>query len=408
MKDRKKRMAVFRILGITGMLWIVILVMAYFPGDIGEHTETEENTKDLFEKGYDLPVDEEVRGEAESECLEVMTGVEDIYAWEMREDHSLGKEVLREAAEKISRTGNPVTAGENGTMSMWNHDMMDEFLRKISDGREHSIVLYRLFTRGEICREEYSFDGKNMYLLSCIGSWEDSGTPVILSTTYTRIQNWEYTEKGWFCYELCVPEPPEVSEVVDGNVLIRVEPLPERYLETAEKYLRPLGYMGNNLLRSDWEEGQMENMDFTGCFEYLYQIRRGEEMDPSDYAGGIPQDEFESLMTEYLPVTADELRKSAGFDEKKQIYPWISLGCGTYSVNAFSTSFPEITDMTENDDGTLTLQVDAVCEMAGTDRALSHEITIELRRNGDVRYLKNKVAGDGIRKIPEYEYRRRR
>ena len=40
MKDRKKRMAVFRILGITGMLWIVILVMAYFPGDIGEHTET--------------------------------------------------------------------------------------------------------------------------------------------------------------------------------------------------------------------------------------------------------------------------------------------------------------------------------------------------------------------------------
>ena len=30
-------------------------------------------------------------------------------------------------------------------------------------------------------------------------------------------KEWKYTDKGWFCYELCVPEPPEVSEIVDGS-----------------------------------------------------------------------------------------------------------------------------------------------------------------------------------------------
>ena len=37
----------------------------------------------------------------------------------------------------------------------------------------------------------------------------------------------EYTEKGWFCYELCVPEPPEVSEIMDGSCLIRIKPMTE-------------------------------------------------------------------------------------------------------------------------------------------------------------------------------------
>ena len=30
--------------------------------------------------------------------------------------------------------------------------------------------------------------------------------PSIVYVSYTRIEEWKYTEKGWFGYTLCVPE----------------------------------------------------------------------------------------------------------------------------------------------------------------------------------------------------------
>lgn len=53
--------------------------------------------------------------------------------------------------------------------------------------------------------------------------------------------------KGWFCYELCVPEPPEVSEIMDGSCLIRIKPMTEEQCEMSERCVRGLGYQGQNL-----------------------------------------------------------------------------------------------------------------------------------------------------------------
>ena len=49
-----------------------------------------------------------------------------------------------------------------------------------------------------------------MYLLAVRAVWNEEGDPVIAYRSYTRMKEWRYTEKGWFAYELCVPEPPEV------------------------------------------------------------------------------------------------------------------------------------------------------------------------------------------------------
>ena len=40
---------------------------------------------------------------------------------------------------------------------------------------------------------------------------------------------------------------------------------------------------------------------------------------------GIPAEEFEQLMSEYLPVTAEQLRNIATFDAEKQEYVWAKL-----------------------------------------------------------------------------------
>ena len=64
------------------------------------------------------------------------------------------------------------------------------------------------------------------------------------------------------------------------------------------------------------------------------------------------------------------------------------------------------TGIKENKDGTVTLTVEAVCEMVVcNDAVITHELTVRFREDGSFQYLGNKILDDGIQDIPEYQYR---
>ena len=42
------------------------------------------------------------------------------------------------------------------------------------------------------------------------------------------------------------------------------------------------------------------------------------------------------------------------FDEEAKMYAWAPLGCGNYAPNFFGTSVPEVVEVRENPDGTVT------------------------------------------------------
>ena len=100
----------------------------------------------------------------------------------------------------------------------------------------------------------------DMYVVSAKGIWNADNKPGISYISYTRLKEWKYTDKGWFCYELCVPEPPEVSEIVDGSSVIRIKPMTEEQREMSERLVLGLGYQGQNLLCSNWNTENMEPM----------------------------------------------------------------------------------------------------------------------------------------------------
>ena len=64
----------------------------------------------------------------------------------------------------------------------------------------------------------------------------------------------------------------------------------------------------------------------------------------------IPAEEFEQLMSEYLPVTAEQLRNIATFDAEKQSMYGEKLGCGNYGPTHFGTSLPEVIKVEEHQD----------------------------------------------------------
>ena len=359
-------------------------------------------------KGYDLPIDARQREEAVEDCKKRLELISELYKNAKKDCVSnvvIADEVIDQMAEKLKDAGCTVTTTAVYS-NMENYNGLEDFLNAATAGSSGLAVVYEISSDGGIGRYQYNYDGKDMYVLFAKAAWSDEDKPVITYISYTRIKEWRFTDKGWFCYELCVPEYPEVTEIVDGSCMVRVKPITEENREMSEKCVLGLAYQGNNLLCSDWDIGHMEYLDYNGLYEYLYAMKYQEKFPAENYPDGIPKDEFERLIMEYLPVTAEEIQDYAVFDKEKQTYVWQRLGCSNYAPTYFGNSVPEVTDIRENTDGTVTLTVDAVCSMILCDDAvINHELTMRFADDGSFQYLGNKILEDGMSHIPDYQYR---
>ena len=375
---------------------------------LNNNTKEDVISEEDLEKGYDLPVSAQENEEATRDSMQIMSGLEHIYRNADKGDSLnvvLDNKSICKMIKKIKQQGYSVTVSEDYS-NMENYKRFSSFLAKAQKKQKGSGVIYEVHSEGSIGREKFIYDGKDMFLLASNASWDDNGKPIITFVSYTRIKKWRYSRKGWFCYELCVPEYPEVTEMVDGSCLIRIKPMSDNKRKLSRKCVRGLAYQGNNILCSNWDQEHMQKIDYNGLYEYLYAMKYKKKFNGKKYPSGIPKDQFEQLIMEYLPVSREEIEKYASYNEKKKTYDWMRLGCFNYAPNFFGTSIPEVTKIKHNSNGTVTLTVDAVCEMVLCNEAvITHELTVKFNKDGSFRYLGNKILNGGIKKIPEYQYR---
>ena len=380
---------------VIALLVICVMVLSGC-GKTTPEEKSEETVQDIQQK------------EIADDFEELMEGTRELYEKAAENKLLDSLEFQKQVIDYLGQKGYaavPVISSEEYSV-MENYQVMENFLHSSEQGVEGNVILYDILQDGSIERRKYLYDGKEMYLLAVRAVWNEEGDPVIAYRSYTRMKEWRYTEKGWFAYELCVPEPPEVSEIVDGSCMIRVKPLDAECIELSKKCVLPLGYQGNNLLCSNWDREHLEGLDYNGLYEYLYQMKYQKRFVMEEGKNGIPAEEFEQLMSEYLPVTAEQLRNIATFDAEKQEYVWAKLGCGNYAPTHFGTSLPEVIKVEEHQDGALTLTVEAACDMViSNDAVITHELTVKFREDGSFQYLGNKVLEDGIHQIPQYQYR---
>ena len=372
------------------------------------NTKEDVISEEDLEKGYDLPVSAQENEEATRDSMQIMSGLEHIYRNADKGDSLnvvLDNKSICKMIKKIKQQGYSVTVSEDYS-NMENYKRFSSFLAKAQKKQKGSGVIYEVHSEGSIGREKFIYDGKEMFLLASNASWDDNGKPIITFVSYTRIKKWRYSRKGWFCYELCVPEYPEVTEMVDGSCLIMIKPMSDNKRKLSRKCVRGLAYQGNNILCSNWDQEHMQKIDYNGLYEYLYAMKYKKKFNGKKYPSGIPKDQFEQLIMEYLPVSREDIEKYASYNEKKKTYDWMRLGCFNYAPNFFGTSIPEVTKIKHNSNGTVTLTVDAVCEMVLCNEAvITHELTVKFNKDGSFRYLGNKILNGGIKKIPEYQYR---
>lgn len=371
---------------------------------VQEEDAWEQGAEEDDEKGYGLPVDEEEREEAEQECAAALELTKEFARAAQDAGGVLTEDEAEQMADVLAAQGNPVTTFDI-YQDMKNCEVMDAFLEDCENGRSAEAAEYEVYKDGSIGRKKFVFDGEDLYVLSVTASWRGGDAKSIGEMACTRAEKWDYTEKGWFFYKLCTPGYPEVTEVLYSNAMLRVKPYDAECAEISRTCLSSIAYEGNNLFWSDWGPDNMAGIDYNGLFQYLYELDSGEAFDSSLYTEGIPAEQFESMMTKYLPVSAEQLREYASYDAESGTYAWIALGVGNRTKSVIDLSEPEVVDIEENGDGTVTLTVDAVSEGMMDDAVLTHRLTVRFADGGGVEFLENQVEGNALEKMPEYVYR---
>ena len=261
-----KRKSILLVLCIGMVLTSCKNIKTLNDSDVKNEKSQKKTVMEIQDKGYDLPIDEKKKKEVVNDCEENMEAIRDIYSEfnGMQEaDQNVARQMMDRMKEIIKQNGNPVRGSDHYSV-MENYQKMEMFLNAARQEEKDNVILYEIDIDGGITRKEYTYDGENMFVMSAKMLWNDDTEPMLTYISLSKIKEWKYTEYGNFCYEVCVPEPPEVTEIVDGSCIIRVRPLNEECLEYSEKYVGPLGYQGNNLLCSNWNIENMQDLDYNG------------------------------------------------------------------------------------------------------------------------------------------------
>lgn len=144
----------------------------------------------------------------------------------------LSNETILEIQSKVSQTGCPVYTSVLYS-DMKNYKKMGNYFAACLDGKSGSIMVYKIRADGGIGRMKYIFDGTDMFVLSANAVWNEENQAEISDVSHSRIKEWRYSKKGWFCYEMCVPEYPEVTNIKeneDGTVTLTVDAVCEMIL----------------------------------------------------------------------------------------------------------------------------------------------------------------------------------
>lgn len=218
-------------------------------------------------------------------------------------------------------------------------------------------------------------DGKLQTYYVGIG-WEEGGIPRIKDTSVSDIEEINLTEKGYFIYKY-----KELFLHSCFRQYWRIKPLSDKCRELTEKYVRGLSYVNYNMLVTNWDSHNVEEILMPCMFEDIYRIDTGENLKAQNWR--ISADTYERIMTTYFPVSLETLRAKCGYDVKSDSYPYEKISSSPYPP------FGEVVDYTENADKTITLTVDGVWADYNSDCAFTNTIVVQPFSDGTFRYLSN-------------------
>ena len=280
--------------------------------------------------------------------------------------------------EVVKRLGEQGLVSVSDDMNMENYQKMLDFYSAYVSGRDAMVTVFSVYMDGNIGALTFIHrNGKIQSFYVSIG-WREGGIPEIKGFGSNDLEEIRLTEKGYFIYT-------NTETIAHGNLreYYRVKPLSDECRELTKKYIYGLSFVNYNMLVTNWDASNVEEILMPCMFEDIYPIYTDE---PFKTEGGlIPAEIYERIMTTCFPVSVEQLREHCGYRADVDSYEYEMI---------FARQFPpfgEVVDYKQGADGTITLYVDGVWIDYNSDYAFTNQIVVQPFPDGTFRYLSNTI-----------------
>ena len=293
-----------------------------------------------------------------------------------------------------------IAIDSDNKVDMANAENMCPFIDSLESGEHVEVLILQVFNIGGLNLLEIVADEGNVSVERTYFKFQDDHLSKTVHSEF-EADYCEYTDEGYlmiggsrYSPELYVLTMSEEEE----HIALRVEPLDEQCRELCEKYMTPVSYNLNNMFITDWDEDDFAGLDFYDIFDRFYMETYGKNCPytmSDDLSVGneydIPADEFENVIMQHIKVSPEELHMHLRYDANKNIYIYRPRGFDEFDYA--EVPYPEVAAFETNDDGSMTLMVNAVYPNENTSKLFSHKVTVA-DENGRIYYLSNEILGD--------------
>lgn len=291
------------------------------------------------------------------------------------EDISNNSDLIYDAVDILGSSGLICFADDT---NMYNYQLFQSFYRNYTDGggRDY-ICVYRVNRDASVTEMTFVYDDSRIQMIFNTAKFENHDWKFI-ATGIRDLKDMKLTQKGYFIYTY--------SNIIAHGGLkeyFRVSPLTDECRELTRKYVYGLSYVNYNMLVIDWDESNASDILVPCMFDDIYRLYTGENLKPD--GGWIDADKYESVMLSMFPVTVTELRDKCDYNPEKDSYRYHVILGKQYPP------FGEVVDYSYNDDGTVSLIVDAVWADKGSDIAIRNTLTVKPEEDGTFKYMSNHI-----------------
>lgn len=291
------------------------------------------------------------------------------------EDISNNSDLIYDAVDILGSSGLICFADDT---NMYNYQLFQSFYRNYTDGGERDyICVYRVNRDASVTEMTFAYDDSRIQMIFNTAKYENRDWKFI-ATGIRDLKDMKLTQKGYFIYTY--------SNIIAHGGLkeyFRVSPLTDECRELTRKYVYGLSYVNYNMLVIDWDESNASDILVPCMFDDIYRLYTGENLKPD--GGWIDADKYESVMLSMFPVTVTELRDNCDYNLEKDSYRYHVILGKQYPP------FGEVVDYSYNDDGTVSLIVDAVWADEGSDIAFRNTLTVKPEEDGTFKYMSNHI-----------------
>lgn len=313
---------------------------------------------------------------AAEQCMELYKEVEIAYPeTEYSRIEGFSDQLRKDVVKQLGEQG---LVSVSDDVNMENYQKMEDFYSAYLSGRDAMVTVFSVQIEGNIGALTFIHrNGKIQSYYVTVG-WREGGIPELKNSGLNDLEEIRLTEKGYFIYTNTVT-------IAHGNLreYYRVKPLSDECRELTRKYIYGLSFVNYNMLVTNWDTGNVEEILMPRMFEDIYRIYTNE---PFRTEGGlIPAEIYERVMTTCFPVSVEQVREYCGYHADADGYEYEMI---------FARQFPpfgEVVDYKQNEDGTITLYVDGVWPDYNSDYAFTNQIVVQPFPDGTFRYLSNTI-----------------